>query len=101
MRGLDYALSAQYPNGGFPQIYPLVGWYHDAITYNDDAMVHIMELCRVGLVGGGHARGELAIAVGVEAERGQDAILPQGKRCDPHLIPIFRKDTTEERFCLG
>jgi PelA/Pel-15E family pectate lyase len=46
LRGLNYVFAAQYPSGGFPQIYPLVGWYHDAITYNDDAMVHILELCR-------------------------------------------------------
>lgn len=46
LRGLDYIFAAQYPNGGFPQIYPLAGWYHDAITYNDDAMVHILELLR-------------------------------------------------------
>jgi PelA/Pel-15E family pectate lyase len=45
-RGLNYILAAQYPNGGFPQIYPLIGWYHDAITYNDDAMVHILGLLR-------------------------------------------------------
>jgi PelA/Pel-15E family pectate lyase len=44
--GLDYIFAAQYPNGGFPQIYPLAGGYHDAITYNDDAMVHILELLR-------------------------------------------------------
>lgn len=43
-RGLEYILAAQYPNGGFPQVYPLAGGYHDAITYNDDAMVHILEL---------------------------------------------------------
>jgi PelA/Pel-15E family pectate lyase len=41
-----YALAAQYPNGGFPQIYPLAGGYHDAITYNDDAMVQALELLR-------------------------------------------------------
>ncbi len=46
MRGLDFVLAAQYPNGGFPQVYPLVGWYHDAITLNDDAMEHIIELLR-------------------------------------------------------
>ena len=46
MRGLDCVFAAQYPNGGFPQTYPLVGWYHDAITYNDDADVHILELLR-------------------------------------------------------
>jgi PelA/Pel-15E family pectate lyase len=46
LRGLDYIFAAQYPNGGWPQIYPLAGSYHDAITYNDDAMVHILELLR-------------------------------------------------------
>lgn len=45
-RGLNYVFAAQYPNGGFPQIYPLAGGYHDAITFNDDAMVHILELLR-------------------------------------------------------
>ncbi len=46
LRGLDYIFAAQYPNGGFPQVYPLVGWYHDAITFNDDADEHIVELLR-------------------------------------------------------
>jgi hypothetical protein len=35
LRGLDYIFAAQYPNGGWPQIWPLQGGYHDAITYND------------------------------------------------------------------
>lgn len=39
MRGLEYLLHAQYPNGCWPQIYPLAGKYHDAITFNDDATV--------------------------------------------------------------
>ena len=38
LRGIDYILTAQYPNGGWPQIWPLQGGYHDAITFNDDAM---------------------------------------------------------------
>ena len=38
--------AAQYPNGGFPQIYPLAGGYHDAVTFNDDAMVQVIELLR-------------------------------------------------------
>ncbi|HTL66373.1 MAG TPA: pectate lyase [Lacunisphaera sp.] len=45
-RGIGYTLAAQYPNGGFPQIYPLAGGYHDSITFNDDAMVHVLELLR-------------------------------------------------------
>ncbi len=46
LRGVDYVLAAQYPNGGFPQIYPLAGGYHDAVTLNDDAMVHIIDFLR-------------------------------------------------------
>jgi PelA/Pel-15E family pectate lyase len=45
-RGLDYMLAAQFPNGGFPQVYPLEGGYHDGITYNDNAMVNVLELLR-------------------------------------------------------
>jgi PelA/Pel-15E family pectate lyase len=44
IKGLNYIFNAQYPNGGFPQIYPLVGGYHDAITYNDNAMVRVLAL---------------------------------------------------------
>lgn len=43
-RGLDYVLAAQYPNGGWPQYYPLRGGYHDHITFNDDAMVRVLTL---------------------------------------------------------
>ena len=46
VRGLRYMMASQYPNGGFPQIYPLAGGYHDAITFNDDAMVQALELLR-------------------------------------------------------
>ena len=45
-RGLDYLLHAQFPNGGWPQVYPLAGSYHDAITYNDSAMVNVLTLLR-------------------------------------------------------
>jgi PelA/Pel-15E family pectate lyase len=44
LHGLDYVFSAQYPNGGWPQVWPLQGGYHDSITFNDGAMVHILEL---------------------------------------------------------
>jgi PelA/Pel-15E family pectate lyase len=44
VKGLVFVLSAQYPNGGWPQVYPLEGGYHDNITFNDDAMTHILEL---------------------------------------------------------
>ena len=44
LRGLDYLLGAQYPNGGWPQVWPLAGGYHDGVTYNDDAMIQVVEL---------------------------------------------------------
>ena len=41
-RGVRYLLAAQFPNGGWPQVWPLQGGYHDAITYNDNAMIDVM-----------------------------------------------------------
>ena len=43
-KGLNFIFNAQYPNGGWPQVYPLEGGYHDDITFNDDAMTHVLEL---------------------------------------------------------
>jgi PelA/Pel-15E family pectate lyase len=45
-RALDYVLKAQYPNGGWPQFYPLRDGYWSHITYNDDAMVGVLETLR-------------------------------------------------------
>ena len=42
LRGIGYLLAAQYPNGGWPQVWPLQGGYHDAITFNDDAMINTL-----------------------------------------------------------
>jgi PelA/Pel-15E family pectate lyase len=44
MRGFDYLLIAQYPNGGWPQFYPLRQGYYSHITFNDDAMIGTMKL---------------------------------------------------------
>lgn len=45
-RGFDYILAAQYPNGGWPQYFPLREGYWSRITFNDDAMVRILALLR-------------------------------------------------------
>ncbi len=44
IRGMDYVFAAQYPNGGWPQVWPLEGGYHDTITFNDDAMLNVLQL---------------------------------------------------------
>jgi PelA/Pel-15E family pectate lyase len=42
-RGFDYILKAQYPTGGWPQFYPPSKQYHRHITFNDNAMVRLMQ----------------------------------------------------------
>lgn len=46
LRGIGYIAAAQYPNGGWPQVWPLEGGYHDTITYNDDAVINLLGLLR-------------------------------------------------------
>jgi pectate lyase len=46
LRGIDHVLEAQYLTGGWPQYYPPSAQYHRHITFNDDAMVRIMDLVR-------------------------------------------------------
>jgi PelA/Pel-15E family pectate lyase len=41
---LDYIFKAQYPNGGWPQNYPLRKDYSRCITYNDNSMFKVMDL---------------------------------------------------------
>ena len=44
LRGMDYIFASQFPNGGWPQVWPLQGGYHDAVTFNDSAMTRTLEL---------------------------------------------------------
>tara|TARA_R110000868_G_scaffold22358_5_gene91756 strand:- start:2165 stop:3751 length:1587 start_codon:yes stop_codon:yes gene_type:complete len=44
LKAIDYLLSAQYANGGWPQYYPDMSGYRHQITYNDNAMVNVMNL---------------------------------------------------------
>ncbi len=45
-RGLAYILKAQYPNGGWPQFFPPGRKYARYITFNDDAMVRLMQFLK-------------------------------------------------------
>ncbi len=44
LRGIDYLLDAQYPNGGWPQYFPLRDNYSRYITFNDNAMTGVLNL---------------------------------------------------------
>jgi PelA/Pel-15E family pectate lyase len=44
IRGLLYLITSQYKNGGWPQFYPLKEGYYTHITFNDDAMVNVLNL---------------------------------------------------------
>lgn len=46
IKGVRYLLDAQYPNGGWPQIWPLEGGFHDSITFNDNAVANAAMLLR-------------------------------------------------------
>ncbi|QYM77799.1 pectate lyase [Horticoccus luteus] len=46
LHGLNYLLAAQYPNGGWPQYFPLRPGYYTRITFNDDAMVGVLATLR-------------------------------------------------------
>jgi len=70
VKGLRYVLNAQYPNGGFPQVYPLQGGYHDAVTLNDDAMVRVVAL----LLDVAEGQGELAFVPAVLREEARGAV---------------------------
>ncbi len=45
-RGVDHVLRAQYPSGGWPQFFPPGKQYHRHITFNDGAMVRVLEFLR-------------------------------------------------------
>jgi PelA/Pel-15E family pectate lyase len=51
LKGFDYLLAAQYPNGGWPQYFPLQPGYYTHITFNDDAMINVMEVLRDAAAG--------------------------------------------------
>jgi PelA/Pel-15E family pectate lyase len=46
LKAVEYLLSGQYENGGWPQFWPEMHGYQMHITYNDDAMVNTMNLLR-------------------------------------------------------
>jgi PelA/Pel-15E family pectate lyase len=76
-RGLEYLVLSQQPTGCWPQVYPLMGGYHDAATYNDDAIVHVLSLFR-GIGSGGvyaFVSSDAALHVATALTRGIDCVI--------------------------
>jgi PelA/Pel-15E family pectate lyase len=77
-RGVEYLLDSEYPNGGWPQVWPLEGTYHDAITINDDAMTHAVEILHDVAAGAPDYKflpAAMAKRAGPAAQRGIDCLL--------------------------
>lgn len=76
LRALRYLLDAQFPTGCWPQVYPLQGSYHDAVTLNDDAMLRVIQLLREAASDAGDlVPHSLRAAAREGARRGIDCIL--------------------------
>jgi PelA/Pel-15E family pectate lyase len=78
LRGVAFLLDAQYENGGWPQEYPNPEGYHAHITFNDDAMIHVIQVLRAIADGKApYAFGDAALADAAAAavQRGVDCIL--------------------------
>ena len=75
--GLNYLFAAQFPSGGWPQVYPLEGEYHDAITFNDGATVNVLILLRDVAAGAGFVfvPPEIRARAAAAASRGLSCIL--------------------------
>jgi len=52
LKGFDHILNAQYPNGGWPQSYPLGKGYSRRITFNDHCMIRLLEFLRDAIESG-------------------------------------------------
>ena len=46
LKAIEFLLAAQYPNGGWPQFWPLKKGYYTHITFNDDAMARVLTVLR-------------------------------------------------------
>jgi PelA/Pel-15E family pectate lyase len=107
LRGVNYLLDAQYPNGGWPQVWPLEGGYHDAITFNDDATYNVIELLTdvsegkpdVSFVPGSlRAKAAKAVAKGIQCILATQVVLHGhktvwGQQCDPlALQPVAARN---------
>jgi PelA/Pel-15E family pectate lyase len=79
LKGLNFVLKSQYKNGGWPQYYPLEkNNYSSHITYNDDAMLGVMQLLKVILYRDSHysfVTSKLRAQIQIAYNKGIDCII--------------------------
>lgn len=99
-RGVDYLLKAQYANGGWPQFYPDLSSYHHQITYNDDAMVRVLNLLQDIGEGKGDTGAQLRASHGARAQqavtKGLECVLATQVKIGGTLT-IWGRNTTKSR----
>ncbi len=75
VRGIEFMLASQYPNGGFPQWWPKKGEIARRITFNDGVMIGILNVLKDAADGAPHfawlaepvrARAKAAVARGTD-----------------------------------
>ena len=92
LRGLDYLLVSQYANGGWPQYHPLRIGYYTHITYNDNAMVNVLEVLR-------YVRDEQKPFTWVDATRRQSAGLAFSRGLDCILRTQVKQNGKLTAWC--
>ena len=92
LRGVDYLLAAQYPNGGWPQFWPLRDGYYSRITYNDGAMIRAVTILRY--VAGGQAPYDI-----VDASRRRRAADAVAHGIDCILKTQIKQDGKRTAWC--
>lgn len=116
LKGVRYLLNAQFPNGGWPQVWPLEGGYHDAVTFNDNAVSEAADL----LTEVSEAKPEFAFVpaelrakAGVAARKGREVIVAAqikvdgkptiwGQQADPFtLAPVAGRNFEPPALSTG
>ncbi|WP_299780577.1 pectate lyase [uncultured Formosa sp.] len=93
LKGLDYLLEAQYPNGGWPQYYPLRKGYYTHITYNDGGMIHVMSILKDII------DGSKTLGITVDKETRSRTLLAFQKGIDCILQTQYKQNGTLTGWC--
>jgi len=116
LNGIRFVLSAQYPNGGWPQYFPLEDNYSRRITFNDGAFLGIIALLRKIISGDPNfafVENDLRKKVQIAFDKGLDCILKaqivsHGKPtawCQQHsevdLQPVWARAFEPPSICNG